>query len=90
MELEKSLMRWITESTVYPLWLTCTLSRVEALKELEEVDRASLMGPWRKVWNTWDGKTSWELIEEPTEEIIGTPSVAGSRGREEWIGLRHN
>ena len=66
MELEKSLMGWTAESSVHPLWLTCTLSRAEALKELEEVDRASLVGPWRKVWNTWDGKTSWKLIEEPT------------------------
>ena len=66
MELEESLMGWTAERPVHPLWLTCTLSRAEALKEFEEVDRASLVGPWRKVWIPWDGKTSWDLTEEPT------------------------
>lgn len=47
------------ESSGHTVELTCALSDAEPLKGLkEEVDRASLVGPWRRVWETWDRKVS--------------------------------
>lgn len=59
MELEKLPVGQTAESSGHTVELTCALSDAEPLKGLkEEVDRASLVGPWRRVWETWDRKVS--------------------------------